>query len=53
MREVKDAMAGVQSEIRQTMNETERSVMTPINKESEKKQDTSPKENKDAEEKLP
>lgn len=29
MREVKDAMNGVQSEIRQTMNETERSVNMP------------------------
>jgi sec-independent protein translocase protein TatA len=53
MREVKDAMAGVQSEIRQTMNETERSVTTTPNTEPEKKQDTTPETNKDTEEKLP
>ncbi|MEP7265421.1 MAG: twin-arginine translocase TatA/TatE family subunit [Bacteroidota bacterium] len=29
MREIKDAMNGVQSEIRQTMNDTERSVTMP------------------------
>jgi sec-independent protein translocase protein TatA len=42
MREIKDAMNGVQSEIRQTMNETERSVNRGLYDEEKKPEEKSP-----------
>jgi sec-independent protein translocase protein TatA len=48
MREIKDAMNGVQSEIRQTIKETEDSVITPPAKSEPRKKNTEP-ENREPE----
>ena len=44
MREMKDAMNGVQSEIRQSINEVEKSVTQPTTKMEEPSKPTSPEQ---------